>query len=548
MNYKRINVTFDETSPSIQYPIYKLSPYNSQNTFFHYEAFWSLYLPYTVTFRLTDIWRSYWAQRLMWLLNDTITFNGPNAVQFRNSHSYLKDFESEKSMYSKTESLIEFLFKWKCSKKSFYECVIDLSYGMAVEKFWEMEEVDSIRNWLHDLNKIGYKEPKIVNFEIVDKKCNELKIDSSPNGFFQVRYTPKFQKSIDTDNYCCDGRIEEIYDNYESIKYLAEFCTLSKSSLKLNPFIKLIGYRPKYSNINLLVTFNNQPYPRNIEIIRHIYGSYFKNIIFCGINIIGVLNQTKYSFKKFDSYTFIDVDVGWSGVSHYFCMTKAIEMKFSTEGILLMSDDVLLKYWRLDKYDLKKIWYPFKLECKQELVINSTNPGWAHWSEQHLNSLIEIWKYFDKIKNGSILVEKDFKKISENYVKTIAYNSRNTTGIFKNSTHAKVCSCFGSDIFYLPKAYFEKFHFISKLFKSHDLHLEIALPTILAGLEKNDANQILTGTYYWHILNFEFYNGDYDKAGIFLHPAKLSEYVGTNAGKMYCEKFIQEKINNYKFL
>ena len=120
MNYKRINVTFDETSPSIQYPIYKLSPYNSQNTFFHYEAFWSLYLPYTVTFRLTDIWRSYWAQRLMWLLNDTITFNGPNAVQFRNSHSYLKDFESEKSMYSKTESLIEFLFKWKCSMKSFY--------------------------------------------------------------------------------------------------------------------------------------------------------------------------------------------------------------------------------------------------------------------------------------------------------------------------------------------------------------------------------------------------------------------------------------------
>jgi len=70
----------------------------------------------------------------------------------------------------------------------------------------------------------------------------------------------------------------------------------------------------------------------------------------------------------------------------------------------------------------------------------------------------------------------------------------------------------------------------------------------LAGLEKNDVNQILTGTYYWHILNFEFYNGDYDKAGIFLHPAKLSEYVGTNAGKMYCEKFIQEKIDKYEFL
>ena len=162
MNYKRINITFDETSPSIQYPTYKLAPYNSQNTFFHYEAFWSLYLPFTVTFRLTDIWRSYWAQRLMWLLNDTITYNGPNAFQFRNSHSYLKDFESEKAMYSKTEKLIDFLFKWNCTKKGFYECVIELSHEMAVEKFWKMEEVDGIKNWLHDLNKIGYQEPKII--------------------------------------------------------------------------------------------------------------------------------------------------------------------------------------------------------------------------------------------------------------------------------------------------------------------------------------------------------------------------------------------------
>ena len=415
---------------------------------------------------------------------------------------------------------------------------------MAVEKFWKMEEVDAIKNWLHDLNRIGYQEPKIINFDFINKTCSGFKLDSDPSSYFQVRYTPKFQKSLDFDNYCCEGRIQAIYDNYESIKYLDEFCSLSNA--KLNFSLNLIEKTPKFTKITLLITFNGEPYPQNIEVIRHTYGVYFKNIIFCGLNIIGVLNGTKNSFKKFDSYTFIDIDVGWAGVSHYFCMTKAIEMQFSTQGILLMSDDVLLKYWKLDKYDLKKIWYPFKLECKQELVINSTNRGWAHWSEQHLNSLLEIWKYFENIKKGSILLEKELVDFSKSYVEALAINSKNTTGIFKNSNHTKVCSCFGSDIFYLPKSYFKQFHFISKIFKRFHIHLEIALPTILAGLEKNNINQILNGTYYWNILNLDFYNGNYyHNAGAFLHPAKISEYIGTIAGKRYCENFIQEKMNKY---
>ena len=374
MSYNKINVTFDETSPSIQYPMYKLVPYNSQNTFFHYEAFWSLYLPSTVNFRLTDIWRSYWAQRLMWLLNDTVTFNGPNAHQLRNSHSYLKDFESEKAMYTKTEQLVEFLFKWKCFQLKFYECMLDLSYQMAVEEFWEMNEVDGIKNWIRDLNSIGYIEPKIVTFDHVDvtNKCTNPIFDEFGVQHFPVRYTPKFQKSIDLDNYCCDGRIEEIYDNFKSITFLDEFCLLSNATLNLKPLVKTIEHKHRYSSITLLVTFNINIYIKNIEVIRHIYGNYFKNIVFCGLKIFNVLNETKNSFKKFDSYTFIDVNVGWAGTSHYYCMTKAIEMNMHTDGFLLMSDDVLLKYWQLDGLDLKKIWYPFKLECKQELVINST--------------------------------------------------------------------------------------------------------------------------------------------------------------------------------
>ena len=541
MNFKRINITFDDTSPSLQYPAYKLAPYNSQNTFFHYEAFWSLYLPHTVPFRLTDIWRSYWAQRLMWMLNDTVSFYGPNAVQFRNSHSYLKDFYSEKSMYSKLENLIEFLFEWKCSKKKFYECVIDLSLEMAIKKFWKIEEVNSIKHWLHDLTTIGYQEPKIIIFETVNNSCSEFKRDSNPDGHFQVRYTPKFQKSIDSDNYCCNGKVEEIFENFESIKYLENFCSLSNSTLLYN--LKTIEKVSRYSKIILLITFNDSPYVQNIEVIRHIYGTFFKNIVFCGLNILNVLNNTKNSFKKFDSYTFIDVDVGWAGVSHYFCMTKTIEMQFAAEGILLMSDDVLLKYWKLDKYDLKKIWFPFKLECKQELVIESLTKGWSHWGQLSLNQVNGIWDKLGKIINGSEVFDKQHVDIAKSFIETISFNSVNSNDTSKNSNKTRICSCFGSDIFYLPKSYFFKFHFISSIFRIFNLHLEIALPTILAGIERNTFFEMLDGKFLWNTLYFDFSWHNYEDIAVFVHPSKISKYNSTNNGRFFCQKFVQEHLN-----
>jgi hypothetical protein len=376
MNYKKIDLKFDETSPSLQYPVGKMSPYNSQNTLFTYEAFWSLYLPQSVTFRLTDIWRSYWAQRLMWLLNGTVTFNGPNAYQLRNSHSYLNDYYEEKEMYLKTENLIKFLFEWQCNKEKFYDCVLNLSKEMAKRDFWSYDEVVSIKYWLQDLDHIGYIEPKLKNKPYLNEKrlsqyllLNSSFIDDS----FKVRYTPKFQQSIDFDNYCCQNEsnsLEELHEKVVSLKYLKSFCNLSNYTLKYN--IDQIETKSKYSNITLLISFNVVIRSFTIELIKHIYGSNFKNIIFCGKNINTFLNETQGQYKKFDSFTFIDIDTV-DGHYHYYCMTKAIEINFNTKGILLMSDDVLLKYWDLDKLNVSKVWYHQKFDCSTNL---NYKDGW----------------------------------------------------------------------------------------------------------------------------------------------------------------------------
>ncbi len=74
-------------------------PFNSQNTTWFREAFPLLYLPATCSFRMTDIWRSFVAQRICWENGWHLLFHNATVVQERNEHSILKDFSDEISGY-----------------------------------------------------------------------------------------------------------------------------------------------------------------------------------------------------------------------------------------------------------------------------------------------------------------------------------------------------------------------------------------------------------------------------------------------------------------
>lgn len=530
MAYKKIDLKFDSSAPSFQIPLYKMSPYNSQNTLFSYNAFWSLYLPKTVTFRLTDIWRSYWAQRLMWLIDETVSFNGPNAYQFRNSHSYLKDFEEEKSMYLQTENLVKFLYEWKCSKEKFYECILELSKKMAENMFWEKDEVIGIKNWLDDLNSIGYIEPEIVNFEhnqsISIEKC-DYRINFLE--YSLVRFTPNFQKSIDSDNYCCNGKTQDVYENFETFEYFKNLC--DKVRVPLNYSFVQNNSRVNYS---LLVTFNHLPIDENIVILKHIFSGYFQNILFCGVNITNKLrNLDVYLGKKFDSYTFIEMDTQF-GSFHHYCMNKAIEMNFNTQGFLLMSDDVFLKYWNLKSLDPNKMWYGLKIRLIHEMDPNNkTNEWWIHWN-YGVRNVINVWAFFDLVFKNQTSFDESSKKIIKSYLNFIDLNQEVKSNITKIYFQ-------GSDIFYLPKKKFSDFYLISKIFRMHNLFLEIAVPTILAGLDRIDQIEVMEGLYNWSPNPFSF-NNDYNFTHYF-HSFKLSRLGNMDIRAGFCSLFLNDKFS-----
>ncbi|UJR23258.1 hypothetical protein I4U23_026278 [Adineta vaga] len=155
-------VQFDRDQPPIALESFTFSPYNTQNTVTYYEAFWGLYLPVTTTFRVCDIWRGYWVQRLLWDIGGHLIFGRSTVQQIRNSHSYIEDMDDEYQLYHQSASFVRFLASWSSSNPSLVGRIRELARAISQGGFWKWKEVEITDAWLDDLRSVGYKFPSIV--------------------------------------------------------------------------------------------------------------------------------------------------------------------------------------------------------------------------------------------------------------------------------------------------------------------------------------------------------------------------------------------------
>lgn len=156
------HIHFDEPNSPLIVPKDMLVPFNSQNTLFHYTAFWGLFLPTTTSFRVCDIWRGYWTERILWELDQpaSLIFTQATVDQVRNAHRYTSDMVEETQLYEQSGQLINFLKDFKGSETAeLSQFIIQLSTSMARAGFWGWEDVDLIEKWLHELNKAEYSLP-----------------------------------------------------------------------------------------------------------------------------------------------------------------------------------------------------------------------------------------------------------------------------------------------------------------------------------------------------------------------------------------------------
>ena len=93
-----------------------ICPFNSQNTTWFKEAFPLLYLPFYCSFRMTDILRSFIAQRIAWTCDWSVLFHSPTVTQLRNEHDLMKDFEQELEGYLHNDRIMNRLTKLRLKK------------------------------------------------------------------------------------------------------------------------------------------------------------------------------------------------------------------------------------------------------------------------------------------------------------------------------------------------------------------------------------------------------------------------------------------------
>jgi hypothetical protein len=132
------------------------SPFNSQNTYWYKEAFPLLYLPAYCSFRMTDIWRSYVAQRISWANGWSILYHEATVWQERNQHNLMKDFEDEIPGYLNNAKICRELenLNIKGGKENMLDD-LRTCYTMLTEKgFVGKEEMALVDAWCEDISKV----------------------------------------------------------------------------------------------------------------------------------------------------------------------------------------------------------------------------------------------------------------------------------------------------------------------------------------------------------------------------------------------------------
>lgn len=153
-------ITFDRR-PSICLQPGTWCPFNSQSTWWWPQAYPLMYLPSFCSFRMTDIWRSFVAQRCLWEMGYGVVFHAAEVYQERNPHDLMKDFEAEIPGYRGNQAFVDVLAATSL-KPGVGNALDNLvrCYERLIEAgFFPDKEMELVRAWVQDI------EPLMLSFD-----------------------------------------------------------------------------------------------------------------------------------------------------------------------------------------------------------------------------------------------------------------------------------------------------------------------------------------------------------------------------------------------
>ncbi|KAJ8565599.1 hypothetical protein K7X08_008175 [Anisodus acutangulus] len=317
-----LDIIFDEHAPKVALPQSLMVPINSFNTLFHYNAFWSLMLPVSVSTMASDVLRGYWAQRMLWEIGGFVVVYPPTIHRDDKVEAY--HFSEEKDLHVNVGRLIRFLVSWRSEKQKLFEKILELSHSMTLEGFWSENDVKFTAAWLQDLAAVGYQQPRLMAVRSDLQKATVKRGDKKE---FVPRKLPSVHLGVEE-----SGTV-----NYE--------------------IGNLIRWRKNFGNV-VLIMFVTGPVQQTALEWRLLYGRIFKTVVILSTQADADLAVEQGQLDQVYKY-----------------LPRIFERFNSTEGFLFLQDNTILNYWNLLQADKSKLWIANKVPTSRNMI-NGKDSSW----------------------------------------------------------------------------------------------------------------------------------------------------------------------------
>ncbi|XP_068715876.1 uncharacterized protein [Montipora capricornis] len=251
----------------------------------------------------------------------------------------------------------------------------------------------------------------------------------------------------------------------------------------------------------LLVIVYHYPLYDTIPYLRALYGPAFPHLLFCGppSNTLsaGILT--------------VEMDNGYLA---YECLGKAIREHPGYGGYFYINDDSILKYWKFADVDWEKIWESSQSIDSTPVYEPKRASNWFWWRTAY--GMDNCRRAYEDVANLTLRAKKLNGK---DHVSTLSKNGNGSPRCFGGRT----------DVFYIPRKHTRAFSILSQTFYERKVFLEIAVPTIIRFIERNENIGRFPGYYIPgnvndpRVTDSRFFWSVYfsDSKLWFIHPFKL---------------------------
>ncbi|KAF8373649.1 hypothetical protein PRIPAC_80078 [Pristionchus pacificus] len=527
-----LDESFNQFAPPITHAPGTYAPWNSQNTLFSRAAFFGLFLPTTVAFRVTDIWRSYFTQTLLHAAGETVAFVPVNAIQNRNAHNYLVDFGEELDVYAKAGDIVRFIDGWRCT--------IELARQFAQLGFWGDADAQLVQHWVKDLQKIGYRFPNLRanardEYPLGDERdvrrnCRRAHV-SFANDLPANKSEPAEERAA--------VRIAAFSD----LKHWCGECGSNKSESWLFPaqedlataIVKNTTLIDNYQSV--AIVSNNWPWTIGMGLLQRMHEANFAMLIFCGHISKEDRDEMHASYnaysklKRLINYIDMSEEEVHEGFLMYYCLAKVEEMKIqNVKGYFMFSDDMIFNFWN-----------PLNLNIVQG--VKRGPGGWGPWWADRKHGFNAMKRTIHLIE-GKYKNDPEVQRFAVELNRSIDENPRIDSKPYEylmeaNKLLAKPIPIQGDgwangDWMYIPSSNISFVAMFAQLAHEGGLFHELFTSKLLNILPSEGEADYSRVVSLWGG-NRTTWSRHYSETLYGVHPVKLSEFQDKSARSTFCD-------------